>query len=81
MQLLAVGGCEDSFWGKNNAIHHYNPATDCWEVISHMPTAGSDTLVAVLPGNKLMVVGGNVRVSMETDIVEIATPQVLSFSV
>ena len=46
-----------------------------------MPTAGSDTLVAVLPGNKLMVVGGNVRVSMETDIVEIATPQVLSFSV
>ena len=71
-QLLAVGGsykikieiqsteytttttqiCYD------NAIHQYNSATNSWEVISYMPTARSDTLVAVLPGNKLMVVGG-----------------------
>ena len=41
-----------------------------------MPTARWGTLVAVLPGNKLMVVGGYTRKSggMErTDIVETAT--------
>ena len=73
-QLLAVGGCDNSFQNRSTAIHQYNPATNSWEVIGHMPTARSHTLVAVLPGNKLMVVGGNVG-SGETDIVEIATLQ------
>ena len=72
-QLLAVGG-----HGKNytTAIHQYNPATNSWEVISHMPTARSDTLVAVLPGNKLMVVGGNTHLrGSVSNTVEIATLQ------
>ena len=77
-QLLAVGGCDDRFVNYSTAIHQYNPATNSWEVISHMPTARSDTLVAVLPGNKLMVVGGydgksDAMVHTRTDIVEIAT--------
>ena len=75
-QLLVVGGCDDSFEHRTTAIHQYNPATNSWEVISHMPTARSSTLVAVIPCNKLMVVGGYIRKSggMErTDIVEIAT--------
>ena len=72
-QLLAVGGRDDSFKHYYNAIHQYNPATNSWEVISHMPTARSFTLVAVLPGNKLMVVGGSVGLVNETDTVEIAT--------
>ena len=39
-----------------------------------MPTARSDTLVAVLPGNKLMVVGGNIcKAGTRTDLVELAT--------
>ena len=73
-QLLAVGGCDDSFENLTTAIHQYNPATNSWEVISHMPTARRNTLVAVLPGNKLMVVGGRTRKSggmKRTDIVEI----------
>ena len=81
-QLLAVGGSDDSFENYTTAIHQYNPATNSWEVISHMPTARWGTLVAVLPGNKLMVVGGNIRTSgalfsriSKTDMVEIATLQ------
>ena len=76
-QLLAVGGCDDSFENRTTAIRQYDPETNSWEVISHMPTGRSSTLVAVLPGNKLMVVGGCTCKSggrMErTDIVEIAT--------
>ena len=37
-QLLAVGGCDDNF-ENTTAIHQYNPATNSWEVISHMSTA------------------------------------------
>ena len=74
-QLLAVGGHGENSY--TTAIHQYNPATNSWEVISHMPTARSKTLVAVLPGNKLMVVGGYTCMSgatfgTSTDIVEIA---------
>ena len=78
-QLLAVGGSDDN---NNNttAIRQYSPATNSWEVISHMPTARSRTLVAVLPGNKVMVVGGTICksgtwIGTSTDIVEIATLQ------
>ena len=81
-QLLAVGGIDD-VGGRDDifirdhttAIHQYNPATNTWEVISHMPMAQSCTLVTVLPGNKLMVVGGGTDGSIETDEVEIATLQ------
>ena len=74
-QLLAVGGCDKNFENRTSAIHQYNPATNSWEVISHMPTARYDPLVAVLPGNKLMVVGGRYRVGISCDVVEIATLQ------
>ena len=72
-QLLAVGGkYKDDY---TTAIHQYNAATNSWEVISHTPTARRDTLVAVLPGNKLMVVGGYSTSYNESDVVEIATLQ------
>ena len=74
-QLLAVGGCDESLEHPTTAIHQYDPATNSWEVISHMPTARYDTLVAVLPGNKLMVVGGYVDGCTLTDKVETATLQ------
>ena len=76
-QLLAVGGCDNSFRNRSTAIHQYNPATNAWEVISHMPSARSSPLVAALLGNKLMVVGGNTGTTGVTgsDIVEIATLQ------
>ena len=70
--LLAVGGY--SMTGPTNKIHQYFPETNTWEVISQMPTARCHCLVAMLPGSKLMVVGGGVRTPYDyTDLVEIGT--------
>ena len=55
--LLAVGG-RDSDRKPITAIHKYDPVKNSWTVISHMATPHSMSLVAVLPGDKLMVVGG-----------------------
>ena len=71
-QLLAVGGC-DSNDKQTTAIHMYNTTTDSWEVISHMATPRQRCLVAVLPHNELMVVGGWTADSKKTDTVEITT--------
>ena len=73
--LIAVGG-EDSHYKKiTNSVYAYDPTTDCWDVISTMPTARHGSLVAVLPGNQLMVVGGCTgrSGSSTTDKVEVAT--------
>ena len=40
------------------AIHCYNKATNSWSIIGEMPTPRYDVLTAVLPTNKLVVVGG-----------------------
>ena len=56
-QLLVVGG-RDSDDKETTAIHKYNTTTNSWEVISHMTTPRYRCLVAVLPHNELMVVGG-----------------------
>ena len=69
--LLAVGGINDAK-NRTTAVHQYNPVTNSWEVISHMSVARSSSLVAVLPGHKLMVVGGWINRTDETDMVEIA---------
>ena len=50
----------------------YNTVTNSWEVISHMANPGHQCLVAVLPHNVLMVVGGFTLHDM-TDSVEFAT--------
>ena len=70
-QLLAVGGT-DSDVKETTAIHMYNTTTNCWEVISHMTTPRRQCLVAVLPHNQLMVVGGRMACA-KTDYVEIAS--------
>ena len=70
-QLLAVGG-KDSDDKQTTAIHMYNTTTNSWEVISHMTTPRQECLVAVLPHNELMIVGGWTP-DGETDTVEIAT--------
>ena len=72
-QLLAVGGNYQHY--HTTAIYQYNTATNSWEVISHMHTERRDTLVVVLPGNKLMVVGGYSTGYTRSDVVEIATLQ------
>ena len=68
-ELLAVGGIESDDKRATTKIHMYNTTTNSWEVISHMTIARWRCLVAVLPHNKLMVVGGDAN----NDSVEIAS--------
>ena len=72
-QLVTVGG-RDSREKATNKIYTYNTETNSWEVISHMLTTQRHCLVIILPGNKLMVVGG-VTDTAVTDKVQIATVQ------
>ena len=71
-QLLAVGGCDEG--NKSTAaIHKYNQRTNTWDHISDMSTARDCCLVAVLPTNEMMAVGGFISPGSITDKVEIAT--------
>ena len=70
--LLAVGGL-DSDVKPTSAIHKYDPVKNSWTVISHMATPRFRSLVAVLPGDKLMVVGGRDSSYTPSSDVEIAT--------
>ena len=73
-QLIAVGGWDSHNKKTTNSVYAYDPTTDRWDVISTMPTARRECLVAVLPGNQLMVVGGYTDSQCnETDKVEVAT--------
>jgi N-acetylneuraminic acid mutarotase len=70
-RLLAVGGRMES--GKPaTAVYIYNSTTNSWEIISHMTTGRRDCFTAVLPDNRLMVVGGYTERG-STDSVELAT--------
>ena len=66
-RLLAVGGMMESGDKATTAVYMYNSTTNSWEIISHMTTGRYDCFTAVLPDNRLMVVGGY------TDSVELAT--------
>ena len=69
-QLLAVGGL-DSGNRKTSAIYAYSSSTNSWNLISNMPTAQYNRLVAVLPSQReMIVVGGCTR--FKTDKVDIA---------
>lgn len=59
-QLIAVGG-ENIDLEPVDTIHLYNPSVDSWHIIGHMPTARSNCLVATLPGDTLVVIGGVTR--------------------
>ena len=71
-RVLAVGGT-DSDGKKTTVIHMYNTTNNSREVISHMTTPRCRCLVAVLPHNELMVVGGFIAGGDKTDSVEIAS--------
>ena len=74
-QLIAVGGYDSHNEKTTNSVYAYDPTTDRWDVISTIPTTRCYCLVAVLPGNQLMVVGGVTGsiISTKTDKVEVAT--------
>ena len=70
-ELLVVGGC-DKIDNATAVVHKYNPTTDSWNIIGKMPTARYNCLITVLPGNEMMVVGGEVQWNRTVNIVEIA---------
>ena len=56
-ELLAVGGC-DEIRKATSAVYKYNPITNSWDLINNMITARHLCLVAVLPTNEVVAVGG-----------------------
>ena len=71
-RLLAVGGMMESA-EDTTAVYMYNSTTNSWEIISRMTTGRRRCFTAVLPDNRLMVVGGFIDLSSTTDSVELAT--------
>ena len=73
-ELLAVGGHDIGRRQATRSIHKYNPTTNSWDEISNMSTARYECLIAVLPTNEMMVVGGKYREYPEdyTNIYELA---------
>jgi hypothetical protein len=67
--LLAVGGM-DAQNRKASTIFEYSTSTESWDLVSNMPTPQYNRLVAVLPTNEVIVVGGCTR--FKTDTVDIA---------
>ena len=66
--LVTLGGHVLAITSKDcngrltGAIHYYNKATNSWSIIGEMPTPREDVLTAVLPTNKLVVVGGYITI-------------------
>ena len=75
-QVLSVGGSFDSF-GDNPSrdIFSYDPWTNSWSSVGEIPTPRPAALVAILPSNELMVVGGyegETENALECNITEVA---------
>lgn len=74
--MLAIGGSDGSVKSTpTGAIYYYNKRSDSWRVSGEIPTPRYATLVAVLPTNELVVVGGCDRplhVSRFAEIAKIA---------
>lgn len=75
--VLAIGGVHmDDEWGDNTtgAIHRYDETTMSWSVVvGEMLTPRSSVLAAVLPGNELVVMGGNTSFNQPCDIINICS--------
>ena len=68
-ELVAVGGRDVAERKDTSAVYKYNMISEFWNVITNMPTARCVCLVAVLPTNEMIVVGGY---RLGQNIVEIA---------
>ena len=55
-------------------VQKYNPLTNSWDLVSCMPTARWRCLVAVLPTNEIITVGGCIGSASDTstDKMEVA---------
>lgn len=73
-QLLAIGG-RDSDLKSTTAVYMYNLITKDWEIITHMLIPRHLCFAAVIPDNRVMVVGGETN-NADNDSVEIATSSI-----
>ena len=70
--MIAIGGADDSNIPTAD-VRRYDPQTDSWHVIMKMKTKRSLSLVAVLPEDRLIVVGGWNASRRSMDSVEIGS--------
>ena len=70
-QLLAIGGKSGD--RATSEVRQYDVTTNSWRIISHMHTKRCHPLAAVLPNNRVMVVGGRGQDHTNKDHVEIAS--------
>ena len=83
-QVLAIGG-RDSEGDATSAVYMYDPVADSWDVISHLSTPRIKCFAAIIPDNKIMVMGGRINEEVtiilgqksgkRTDSVEIASTE------
>jgi serine/threonine protein kinase len=71
-RLLVFGGMIESN-GATTAAYMYNSTTNSWEIIGHMKTGRYNCFTAVLPDNRLMVMGGDIGYGSTTNSVELAS--------
>ena len=57
-ELVAVGGWDTAESKYTSAVYKYNMISESWDVVTNMPTTRCSCLVAVLPTNEMIVVGG-----------------------
>lgn len=58
--LLAIGGSTDfgvGLFSATNAVYRYDPDSNSWPIVGHLPTARHSSLVVAI-GNSIVVVGG-----------------------
>ena len=71
-QLLIVCGQQQADKKESDTIYMYNRVAYSWDTIGPMASSCYRCLVTVLPGNRLVVVGGTTDGCEETDTAEIA---------
>ena len=75
-QLFTFGGNTSA--SQNNPfpsdnVYTHDPSRNTWKLVSNLKTPQFKSLVAALPGNELMVVGGITDTGFNTDAVEMAS--------
>ena len=70
--LLAIGGCVSPTVATKN-VHSFSQATNLWDFIGQLHTCRCDALTAVLPENRIVVVGSSIaEESISAEVVTVS---------
>ncbi len=69
-KLLAMGG-HDREHHPNGVISHYDRHSNSWKVVSQLFTPRWGALAAILPGKRLLIIGGHTSTSESCDTTDI----------